>query len=445
MAADRRSSSEPSDPAAGGPRFHGLDGLRGVAAVVVVLTHVCLVLPSLSDAYFAPDQVRRGSPAWWFAFTPLHVLWAGWEAVYLFFVLSGFVLALPFTGSGAGRWASYFPKRLLRLYVPVWGAFVVAMLLLELFPRNFSSGASSWLQLHPADIDAAAVNRHLLLLPHGPMTLNSVLWTLRFEVMFSLLLPLVIWSCRRVPRLSLVKALALFGAIWIFHPTGLTLRFLLPMFALGTLMAFERQRLALLGQWIRGLKQSGAVWAVLTGVTVLLLTSFWSVRGLTSDPVLVARLSRVALVLTVAGACMATFLAIEGSWRSQLDRPVPRWLGKRSFSLYLVHEPLVVTAGSVVGEPPSLWLTLGIALPLSLVLAELLYRGVEHPSQRLAHHVAAAIDSRTERRECEQIEVTIDLPPARPALGTRRHEGGQKASGRIESGHGRAHSLDEHP
>lgn len=52
------------------------------------------------------------------------------EAVLIFFVLSGFVLALPATLK-AVRWRVYYVKRLVRLYVPVWGSLVVAVVLAE--------------------------------------------------------------------------------------------------------------------------------------------------------------------------------------------------------------------------------------------------------------------------------------------------------------------------
>jgi hypothetical protein len=78
-------------------RLPSLDGLRGVAALIVVVHHTLLTVPSLSVAYFLDGPAAvRGSKAWWLSWTPLHLIWAGGEAVIVFFVLSGFVLALPY-------------------------------------------------------------------------------------------------------------------------------------------------------------------------------------------------------------------------------------------------------------------------------------------------------------------------------------------------------------
>lgn len=83
-------------PAAAQPqRLSSLDGLRGIAAVVVLIHHALLTLPQLADAYYDMDGLSEISLAWILTYTPLHVFWAGAEAVSLFFILSGIVLTLP--------------------------------------------------------------------------------------------------------------------------------------------------------------------------------------------------------------------------------------------------------------------------------------------------------------------------------------------------------------
>lgn len=78
-------------------RLHELDSLRGIAAFSVMLSHVFLVFPIIWNT------TRPAEATWWlklFMYSPLRVAWAGHEAVVFFFVLSGFVLALLFFGSG---------------------------------------------------------------------------------------------------------------------------------------------------------------------------------------------------------------------------------------------------------------------------------------------------------------------------------------------------------
>ncbi|TFD73266.1 hypothetical protein E3T48_14465 [Cryobacterium fucosi] len=110
-------------------------------------------MPSLASAYFpgAPVTGLAGI----LAYSPLHLAWAGGEAVFLFFVLSGLVLALPST-RGEIDWARYYPSRLIRLYLPVIGAIAFIALTIIIVSRNGVS-ASQWLEVHPKQYTPAGM------------------------------------------------------------------------------------------------------------------------------------------------------------------------------------------------------------------------------------------------------------------------------------------------
>src|SRR4051812_11447586 len=81
--------------------------------------HGLLLFPRFADTYLANGQVPvTGSVLWWFTATPLKVLSAGGEAVTVFFVLSGVVLTLPVLSRVDFDWVAYYPRRVVRLYVP---------------------------------------------------------------------------------------------------------------------------------------------------------------------------------------------------------------------------------------------------------------------------------------------------------------------------------------
>ena len=92
-------------------RFHELDALRGLAALTVVAHHLRLTI-SLVE--------RPASAVWWeklLLFGPLQIFWAGHEAVVFFFVLSGFVLSLPyFSQKRPLPYHLYLSKRILRAF-----------------------------------------------------------------------------------------------------------------------------------------------------------------------------------------------------------------------------------------------------------------------------------------------------------------------------------------
>src|ERR1700761_2008794 len=116
-----------------GGRLIALDGLRGIAAFVVILHHVYQVARP-----FLEPKVDAWAPGslWWFvSSTPIKLLSAGSESGLVFFVLSGLVVPLPLLAKGPRAWAGFFASRLVRLYVPVWASLLLAVAITDLLPH----------------------------------------------------------------------------------------------------------------------------------------------------------------------------------------------------------------------------------------------------------------------------------------------------------------------
>ncbi|MCG7284901.1 acyltransferase [Cellulomonas sp. ACRRI] len=379
----------PGAPAAGaaGGRLPGLDGLRGVAALVVLVHHSLLLTPALMAVHDDPAAPRSALVQVASA-TPLHLLWEGEVAVQVFFVLSGFVLTAAATRP-SHRWGPYYPQRLLRLYLPVWAAVVLAVALRLAVPAGDTAGLSPWLTYH-GDVGRAGVLGDLLLVVGPAGSTISALWSLRWEVLFSLLLPLFVVAATRLRHWAPLVLGALAAIAWLGAATGpvdapyaLGAAYQLPLFALGCVLAAGRDRLAAVtARWGRG------TWAGVLLAAVLLTTSYWllDLAGARADvPTAVVALTRV---LQAAGAGLLVVAAL-GPLARPLSHPAVRWLGTRSFSLYLVHEPVVVAVGYLTGwtSPAVLLLT----VPVSLLLAEAFFRAVERPSHRLSRTVGARL------------------------------------------------------
>lgn len=379
----------PGAPAAGagGGRLPGLDGLRGVAALVVLVHHSLLLTPALMAVHDDPAAPRSALVQVMSA-TPLHLLWEGEVAVQVFFVLSGFVLTVAATRP-SHRWGPYYPQRLLRLYLPVWAAVVLALVLRFAVPVGDTAGLSPWLTFH-GDVGRAGVLGDLLLVVGRAGSTMTALWSLRWEVLFSLLLPLFVVAATRLRHWAPLVLGALAAIAWLGAATGpvdapyaLGAAYQLPLFALGCVLAAGRDRLAAVtARWGRG------TWAAVLVAAVLLTTSYWllDLGGARADvPVAVVALTRV---LQAAGAGLLVVAAL-GPLARPLSHRAVRWLGTRSFSLYLVHEPVVVAVGYLTGwtSPAVLLLT----VPVSLLLAEAFFRAVERPSHRLSRAVGARL------------------------------------------------------
>lgn len=353
-------------------REPALDGLRGVAAAIVLFHHVVLAgSPSIATAYRQSD----------FSAVPLAVravsfLWAGPAFVIVFFVLSGFVLALPAARGRAFDPGSYYPRRLLRLYAPVWGAFLVAAVLHLAQTDTASGAASSWLNLHPG-VPTLAENSHdVTLMATRNFGLLTVLWSLHWEVLFSLALPLFVFVARRSRRWHAPLALLMLAVIFAGGPRGGGAFMLyMPTFFLGTLLAFNRPLLGRLSPRL-------ATWMALAAVPLLGFPHWLAPAD--------APATGVAAVLIAMGAVMAVVGALAAPGvRKALERPFSQWLGSRSYSLYLVHEPVVVALAFGLALPgfPILLPAAGLAVVL---VTEAFFRLVEQPSQELARRAGAA-------------------------------------------------------
>jgi peptidoglycan/LPS O-acetylase OafA/YrhL len=359
-------------------RLKALDGLRGIAALVVLVHHSLLVVPSLAAPYFGGSE--GGGRAGLLVNTPLHLLWAGTEAVYLFFVLSGLVLAFSLR-SGSFQWSSYLPSRFARLYFPVFGAVALGAVVMALTP-DARPDDSLWARHRPGDYDLPAILADLTLVG-GTSIRITPLWSLQWEVVFSALLPLYIYASRRLHvalQLGIFFALATLGA----YANVASLKYL-PMFGIGVALASVwdalSDRLASMPR-----RRAALFWVPALAVAVLLVTSFWTLRKvLPADlaPAVTLPLILVGICLLIIGAANAPLLSDVLSGR------VFGFLGLISFSLYLVHEPLVMAVAAVVPSPA---MVVFVALPLSIVVAVGFWLAIERPSHRLSRRIRRGVE-----------------------------------------------------
>jgi peptidoglycan/LPS O-acetylase OafA/YrhL len=362
-------------------RRPALDGLRGIAALVVVVHHSLLVAPTLADRYAATPMPSADTWSWWVTYTPLHLVWAGREAVLVFFVLSGLVLALPAATGKEVWWRSYYPQRLLRLYLPIFAATALAYVLVAAVPRHPHAGSSSWLRgytspigLHETVKDAVVVK--------GSSSLNAAFWSLQWEVYFSVLLPVFVVALVSLRRGLVVRMVVLFAVIAYGNKSGDRWFFYMPIFGLGVLMAQQLSRLDAAGARFDRLKP--AVRRLTYGGVASLLVARWLIAAVDGGNTV----STTGSVLTVVGACLCVWMFASTRAGNRLGTRLPvAWLGKRSFSLYLIHEPIVVTVAYLLHGTTDAALVLMIALPASLIAAEAFGRLCEMPSHRFAQSV----------------------------------------------------------
>jgi peptidoglycan/LPS O-acetylase OafA/YrhL len=310
------------------------------------------------------------------AYTPLHLGWAGGEAVYLFFVLSGLVLTLP-TTRGEFNWAQYYPSRLIRLYLPVMAAIAVAALTIVIVSREGHS-ASQWLESHPKSYTASGMVADATLLAGVSGTVTP-LWSLTWEVLFSILLPVYVAIASRInPALVVAGSLVLI-VLGSTVQSGVLLY--LPMFAIGVALAHAWPHISRWAGAISGSRIGWIAWGGMLIVSAALVLSTWLLKPLQLG------VEALTLPLVIVGFVgLVVISAFSPLARRVLSiRPVV-WLGTLSFSLYLTHEPIVVAFGFLLPTHPKLAAVLAVCC--AFPLAWLFQKFVEKPSHRLAQTVA---------------------------------------------------------
>jgi peptidoglycan/LPS O-acetylase OafA/YrhL len=344
----------------------GLDGLRGLAALYVVLFHCWL--------YAFPGYPRSSAPRW------LDGLMFGRLAVVFFLVLSGFSLAISPARHGwrSDGVARFLRRRAWRILPPYWAALamslVVSWFLVPASHHGPPTGASVLVYgLVAQDVFTAP-------------TPNGAFWSIGVEAELYLVFPLLLFLRRKLSATILIVCatvpVVVHGLMAAdanpVEGDNLLAPHLAPVFVAGVVgagivVASERvQRLP----W--------GWFAVLAAVPVLALGlvqgSVWTVNHYFWVDLAVAP----AMTMLIAAVATGRPVALV---RLLTARPV-RSLGDFSYSLYLIHLPVVLVvirrvAPHFVGPGlPTFCLTIFLGLPVSVLGAWLFSQVFEMPFKR---------------------------------------------------------------
>ncbi|HWA01152.1 MAG TPA: acyltransferase [Caulobacterales bacterium] len=364
------------------PRFSEIEGLRAWLAWTVVLGHLVEVL----HITFLDADARA------------HV--TGAAAVEVFVLISGFVI----TGLLLDReesWARFIMRRAFRLY-PVYlfalalGAIAVPAGLAALGRAPWGQDQGSfwyvalsgeteslarwpwahWL-LHLSLLQGAIPNG---ILPWSSETLVAPAWSLSLEWQFYLLAPAIVSAVRK-PRGAVIVAALAFGLALLFQR--------------GAFGDYESYTSLL-----------GGLWLFLIGIASRLALPAIKRMDLPPTPLAI---SAIGLGLVQPGAAplgiwaaLLIFMArdeskataVSACARVVLQSPLATALGARSYSVYIIHVPIMLIILSLLPTETltraQTMLVLGpFTILCVLLLSELLYRLLERPMIRLGARLTA--------------------------------------------------------
>ena len=313
-------------------RFEGLDILRGLAAIYVVLSHyTSFCLRELGDT---PFYIPRET---------------GDYAVWLFFIISGFVIY--FSIERSKTWRDFAVSRLTRLYPMYW---ITLTIVLVASIYLFAKERMWW--------GGYLVNMTMFQEFFGFENFDNVYWSLTVELAFYLIVGLL-FKAGWIQRIGMIATAWLLLA-WIGTLLGPTLdgtaRMILHRYFIIAYVPF-----------------------FLMGIMLYLIQK----RGISGQRVLIIIASFATIGLIHGWGDLAISLALFAAAAFSISRlgrflvsPVLLWLGAISYALYLIHRNLGYLAlNAMHRHGVSTPMALAIAVTTALILATLLTYLVERP------------------------------------------------------------------
>ncbi len=376
-----RGKTADAPKAAGSQRFAFIHALRGIAALLVVWSH-------LSGFWLLSNAKASTLQNVWqvWIVQPFHVFQNGGHlGVVLFFLISGFIIT--HTALREDR-RSFFIKRMMRIFPPLFFAVLVSWLLLRLAAATGTTllgvnGGGVWHWL-------AATFMLDGFVPGGSRALD-VSWTLVIELLFYAMTFFLLGSARRNALRS----------IWIM--TGLWVGLVLVSF-----------------NWPVYSSTQNALLSIYVGFLLLgRIIYFWNQKIIGTASAIIAAVLVSTLYAVFTDSAYPGFLLKPGGWGGvepavsyiyaiiifvgmmllSPKRTVQpfKLLGDVSYSLYLLHIPVGITVLNLLAKTGvSNSLNTVIAILVSIAVSYGAYRLVEMPTQRLARWMLKRTDSRRE-------------------------------------------------
>lgn len=330
-------------------RFRELDGLRGVAILLVLVGHFSATYP----VYFPSGQ------------TPPFSIYFGGMGVQLFFMISGYVILMSALRQGSA--IRYLINRAVRLYPAYWVGLAISSLIIATVGIEYKT-----ITVPQVLINATMFQRFLFV-----DNVDDVYWTLAIEWQFYLLLfVLLVWKKKYLTESTVLRVAALWAFIGFLVCLWAGSGENLPMLQKLAVWAIVAEHAPLFGLGIACYVYASLhrfSWYV-PYFAVLAVANCWLRTSV-----------HYALVMTLLVAVFITVTYIRNV--PVLSRGPVHFFGKISYSLYLTHNVLgIVVLHHVWILMGNYWVGFGAGLLSSTAVAWLMHIAVEQKFTRILKH-----------------------------------------------------------
>ncbi|QWI40597.1 acyltransferase family protein [Bacillus mycoides] len=370
-------------------RYKELDSLRGIAAIIVLLGHFLALFPILGK------KVMYSTFGAYFS-----ILWQGHSAVIIFFVLSGFVLSLPFYKGTEFNYLKYLIKRVCRIYIPyIVILFIAIGIKLGIHSKiGTIPGLVQWGSWN-IEVSFNRVMDHILFLREfNSDAFIMVIWSLVHEMRISIVFPLIIFLLLRVNWKVSIGIAMFLSVIGYLLMKNIPSEFNMPvstnyfitlhyssMFIIGALLAKNREYL------VSKIINSKVKYILLP--LGLLFFSYPRILFMLLSKLIGEIDYDLYLIIIDWYICFGAVLIILSALSSKLFskllliKPV-QFIGEISYSLYLVHPIVLLTTVHIFYGKISVPLILLISFLFTMVVSVLCYKFIEIPSIKIGRKLA---------------------------------------------------------
>lgn len=341
-----------------GRRFHELDSMRGLAAVVVLVHH-------FRNMFYPSASFQHGWQS-----VLLYPFVSGHESVIFFFLLSGFVLSLPFLRGKIQPYRVYIWRRVLRIYGPYLGALVLSVVGCALWHNRL--GATGWASITWfAPVSLRSIGHHILFIGnYDDAQYNTAFWSLVHEMRISLIFPHLFVAAARLSAkytLLVVASCTLVGVHAVEYRLLATVEYA-GIFLVGALIAKNLRTLSELYKRIGTSQQ----------VLLALISFLLYVKG--HHLANVSPLWHLGELPITLGAAGFLIIGLNSTIVSRiLNSPIPTFLGRISYSFYLLHGTVLFAMAVMLKDRLSCPVFFLIYFSTTILLSWGFYVAVEKP------------------------------------------------------------------
>lgn len=314
----------------------------------------------------------------WLYQSPVHIFFDGAAAVNLFFVLSGFCIAMPYVGNSnlrAMKYCHFLFKRVCRLYP----AYIVALGLC-LFLKSFYVSPSEdflsvwgkefwqWKELSTRQL----LNSFFLIATFDAKLLNPPSWSLVVEMRMAFLLPLLILVIQYIKRYELLFLLIVSILSMKISIMGLVIY--APFFIMGVIIAKYREKVMCYINQLTKFK-----FLLLVSIALVLYSFRFPMEKLFADYGHPLNERIINLIIGV-GSSLLIIASFRKSVRAMFKNLMCEFLGKISYSFYLSHFPILLIFCSWHRYfTDNLYVIIFCSFSTTLLVAHFMYKYIEMP------------------------------------------------------------------